>query len=153
MAYGSSWAVTYSAGVAKPDPLIHHAGLGIESAPPQRLKLLQLDSWPSVPQREILDITSLFHFLLFVIFWVLLNTLIVFNFKLSINVLAKFLQDVKSSCCPIVPPWCTQYNHKYTLDKANDLKTSVYWEKGPGKHKSTCYCIFYIYIVKWHRKF
>ena len=44
MAYGSSWAVTYSAGVAKPDPLIHHAGLGVESAPPQRLKLLQLDS-------------------------------------------------------------------------------------------------------------
>ena len=39
-AYGSS----YSTGVTKPDPLTHHAGLGIESAPPQRLKQLQLDS-------------------------------------------------------------------------------------------------------------
>ena len=51
-AYRSSWArdwiwapvVIYSTAVATPDPLIHHAGPGIEPAPPQQPEMLSLDS-------------------------------------------------------------------------------------------------------------
>ena len=51
-AYGSSrakdWiqaiAVTYTAAVSMPDPLIHSTGLGIEPAPPQQREPPQLDS-------------------------------------------------------------------------------------------------------------
>ena len=59
-------AVNYAKAVAIPDILTHSSRLGVKPAPPQQPELLQLDSWPTVPQWELqaweyYDLISMHH--------------------------------------------------------------------------------------------
>ena len=49
-------AATYTAAVAMPDPLAHHAGRGIEPKPLHQPEPLQSDSQPTMPQQEVLTL-------------------------------------------------------------------------------------------------
>ena len=62
-------AVTCTIAVAMWDHLTYWDGLGIEPVRPQWQELLQLDSVPPAPQRELLEWKHLLHFTFWNLFY------------------------------------------------------------------------------------